>query len=281
MNFSLHRCLSIVLNIGLAVLVFPGMGSGALEIVEQNEGGLISVSVKGTPLGEVMRTISLQTGYSIAIDERWKDIAVIGDFTHVTSVAFFNRVLRGKNLSIIFDDEKKLMTVHLFGEKETFYYQVLSGDMGGGELSKVHGTQNEEFVALKNDPLFEDMSGISNAERWKIHRQQNEEFLRLNRDPSVLVDKSGQTNAQRWQQHQRQDQEFLERKSNPVAVDVAGVSNQEKYLTHEKQNATWGNVNNDPDAVEPLSGKSNSEIREVHRRQSELYSKEKKSWQGL
>lgn len=278
---SLSRYLVLTIYCMVALVVYSGSGSNAIGAAATEGHGLITVSAHGEPLGDVMKAVAIQTGYSIAIDERWKDFAVVGNFTNVTPGSFFNRVLRGKNLSIIYDDEKQTLFVHLFGEKETSYYQSVPGDLDGGALSGVHGSQNEEFLALKTDPRFEDMSGMSNAERWDIHRQQNAMFARLKKDPAFSADQSGQTNAQRWQQHLQQHEQFLDRKSNQLSVDLSGVSNQEKQSLHEKQNRMWEKLNNDPGGIEPLSGKSNAEIREVHKRQSELYDKEKNSRKGL
>ena len=278
---SLSRYLIFTFYFMVATVLYACSVSNAQGAVPAGGAGRITVLVHGDSLGVVMKTISIQTGYSIAIDERWKDLAVVGEFTSVTPGVFFNRVLRGNNLSIIYDDEKQMMFVRLFGEKETSYYQVFPGDREGGALSEMHGQQNEEFLAQKTDSRFEDMSGMSNAERWDIHRQENAMFARLQNDPAISTDQSGQTNAQRWQQNQQQHEQFLDRKSNPLSVDMAGVSNQVKESLHDKQNRMWEKLNNDPKNIEPLSGKSNAEIREVHKRQSELYVKEKNSWNGM
>lgn len=240
----------------------------------------VNFSGKETPIKEVVTELSRQTGYTIALDKQLDELSVSGQYEDVTVDEFFQRILRGYNISIVHDDQNAMYIVHLFGAKDAEYSVYGSLQQEGGNPKAVHGQQKEMFLSLSRDPNHIGIGGVSNSERWAAHSAQNETYEQLKTNP--LANSSGLgkgTNAERWDLHKNQQEKFISVKNDPNFVDMGGVSNAQRSQQHAAQYKSFqsGNLEG-PGSERSLSGVVSSETASMHRQQYEQFKKESKEW---
>lgn len=105
MNLSAVAC-SITLCF-LFVIVFVPDSSFADEPADLR----VSFSLSQTPIKNVIKMISQQTGYSVYLDEDLEHIKISGDYNSIKLESFLNRAMKGSNSIFIISDEEK--TIHV------------------------------------------------------------------------------------------------------------------------------------------------------------------------
>ncbi|HFD33047.1 MAG TPA: hypothetical protein ENJ28_10145 [Gammaproteobacteria bacterium] len=79
----------------------------------------ISMDIRGKPLRGVLEDISERTGYHVEVSDNLLDIPISGNFKNTTLTELLGRVLKGRNVFILEDNEAKLITVRTtLSEKE-------------------------------------------------------------------------------------------------------------------------------------------------------------------
>lgn len=105
MKFPASTC-SIILCF-LFVIVFGPNSSFADEPADLR----VSFSLSQTPIKNVIKMISQQTGYSVYLDEDLDHIKVSGDYNSIKLESFLNRAMKGSNSIFIISDKEK--TIHV------------------------------------------------------------------------------------------------------------------------------------------------------------------------
>ncbi len=85
------------------------------------------------PMAEVANQISRQLNYKVLMDDDIASVLVSGYFSDVTLDEFFSRrIFRGKNIVIMFNDDKQVVTIRSLGNKKnmTQYDQTVSTRKG-------------------------------------------------------------------------------------------------------------------------------------------------------
>lgn len=105
MKISAGPC-SIILCF-LFVIVFAPNSSFADEPADLR----VSFSLSQTPIKNVIKMISQQTGYSVYLDEDLEHIKISGDYNSIKLESFLNRAMKGSNSIFIISDKEK--TIHV------------------------------------------------------------------------------------------------------------------------------------------------------------------------
>jgi hypothetical protein len=94
-----------------SVVIHPAMAQDATA------DPLISLTAKNEPLGDVLETITRDTGYRFNLDRQWKDHPVSATIANLPLEKGLNRLLRSLNHSIIWESDKTV-TIMVFGKAD-------------------------------------------------------------------------------------------------------------------------------------------------------------------
>lgn len=101
----------------LSVVLFTVLTSTLLSyqpiirIAVGAESQLLSLDARGESLGEVLKKISNNTGYSITVDPEWTGLPVSGSFKNLPVNQGLRRILANLNHSIFFDDANQRISI--------------------------------------------------------------------------------------------------------------------------------------------------------------------------
>jgi hypothetical protein len=104
------RCwISLVLLAGLflALLSYQPF----LRIAAGAESRLLSLDMRGEPLGEVLKKFSKDAGYLISFDSEWEGLPVSVSFKNLTMVQGLRRILAQLNYSLVFNDADRRISI--------------------------------------------------------------------------------------------------------------------------------------------------------------------------
>jgi len=257
---------------------FAGVPANAQERVEPEK--LISIELEHQPLRLVIDEISKQSGYAVRVDEKIASTPVSGKFKEVTVDSFFQRALRGQNVSVLFDDKKGFVSVRSFGQKDSEVNYIVSKNNGNGsflsvdqqKIKQLHPLQERQIKEYENNPeSVEPITGIKLADIRSLHARQERQIKEYENNPESVEPITRIKLAEIELLHARQEREINEYKSNPKAVEpFTGMKLNDIKSLHARQERQIQEYENDPDAVEPLTGIRLSEIRALHKRQQQI-----------
>ncbi len=240
----------------------------------------ITLDLTRMPLKDAAAEIARQTGYAVAVEKQWGDIPVSGRFNGIEIETFFRRVLKKNNLSIVTDEQKKTITVRLFGSKEQAdlltAVPVSNMDSDGEQLSKyssitrkVYQKLVSELAAWKNDPdSIDPMTGNNLARVRETYNEQVEELVRQQDDPTVIDPLSGKQLVRVRQDFEDQVNEMERLESSPETIDpFTGKSVAEIKNRYQEQVAALERWKRDPDAIDPMTGNKLSAVRRRYEEQ--------------
>jgi len=104
-----HIALDIFLFLAILSLIFPIVSTADSEANTYDK--LISLTVKDEPLGDVLKKISLATGYEINLDNEWQSHRVTASLEEVSLHKGLKRVLRNLNNVIIYGSSRKIKII--------------------------------------------------------------------------------------------------------------------------------------------------------------------------
>ncbi|WP_319405514.1 hypothetical protein [uncultured Desulfosarcina sp.] len=78
---------------------------------------LISLTAKNEPLGEVLETITRDTGYRFNLNRKWKDHPVSATIGNLPLEQGLKRLLRSLNYSIVWESDR-VLTIMVFGKAD-------------------------------------------------------------------------------------------------------------------------------------------------------------------
>ena len=104
-----HMALNIFLCLTVISVMLPMASSAGKETHTADE--LITLTVKDEPLGEVLKKISLATGYEISLDNKWQNYRVTASLEEVSLHKGLKRILRNLNNVIIYGSSKKIKII--------------------------------------------------------------------------------------------------------------------------------------------------------------------------
>lgn len=93
-------------------------GSGSIrQAMAQNttQDPEINLTIKNKPLGDILETISQDTGYQFNLNDKWKDYQVSASNDNLPLERKLKRLLRSLNHIIIWDSDR-IVTIKIFGE---------------------------------------------------------------------------------------------------------------------------------------------------------------------
>lgn len=104
-----HIALNIFLFLTILSLIFPIVSTSGSEANSDDQ--LISLAIKDEPLGDVLKKISMATGYEINLDSAWKSHRVTVSLEDVSLHKGLKRILRNLNNVIIYGSSKKIKII--------------------------------------------------------------------------------------------------------------------------------------------------------------------------
>jgi len=257
---------------------FAGVSGRAQEGVEPER--LISIELVHQPLRIVIDEISKQSGYAVRIDEKIASIPVSGKFKDVTIDSFFQRALRGQNVSVLFDDKNGFISVRSFGRKDSEVNYIVSNGDGNEsflpvdqqKIKQLHALQEHQIKEYENNPeSVEPFTGIKLADIKSLHARQERQIEEYENNPKSVEPLTRMKLADIKLLHDRQEREINEYENDPKAVEpLTGMKLKDIQSLHARQERQIEEYENDPDAVEPLTGIRLSEIRALHKRQQQI-----------
>lgn len=154
---------------------------------------VISMDIREKPLRVVLQDISELTGYQIKVSDDLLDIPISGIFTEATITNFLGRILKGRNIFILEDKLKKMITVRatlIKDEKLTAISMRNNPNLSGETLSFNHlrqlqGSLNKIFE--NNNQKIESSPGISYQEMIETRRNLDQ---KINSDDGKIEVKS-------------------------------------------------------------------------------------------
>ena len=121
----------------------------------------VTLKLRRQPLGQVLEKITIQTGYTVDLEEQYRDLLVSGTFNSVPVSKFFRRALKGKSSIITINPEQKSIIVQTaiksgydsqLPSQEQYSAQVIDTTM----LEKNNSLTYEQY----SDYLPEQMGGL-------------------------------------------------------------------------------------------------------------------------
>lgn len=243
---------------------------------------LVNIALRKVSLKNVAMKISRQTGYRIVIEKEWAEIPISGTYRQVSLDNFFQRALKGKNISVISNDSDKVIIVRLFGNKKmddmyAIFSQPDQGDdsdivavdpMDGQKLTEIRALNvmyEAEQERWKNDPNAVDpMDGQRLSEIKRLQVKNDAEQEHWKDDPDAIDPMDGQSVSEIRQLLVENDKVVEQRKKDSNALDpmdgqpVADIK--KLQAMYEVEQERW---RNDPSAVDPMDGQSMAEIQQL------------------
>lgn len=108
---SFVRLLACLLTVMVVPAVHPVMAS------ENAAEPRISLTVANQPLGEVLDSITSDTGYRFNLNDRWEDYPVSATIRNLPLEQGLKRLLRSLNHTIIWESDK-VVTIKVYGKVE-------------------------------------------------------------------------------------------------------------------------------------------------------------------
>ena len=107
---ALFFCLLITVGIGGAV-----MPTAAVQAADAEP--RISLAIKDKPLGEVLETLTGDTGYHFKLNSQWQDYPVSASITNLPLEQGLKRLLRSLNHTIIWESDRTVR-IMVYGKVE-------------------------------------------------------------------------------------------------------------------------------------------------------------------
>jgi len=241
---------------------------------------LVTMALVDKPLGLALEELSAKTGYKIIIEKDFQSIVISGNFKDVSVEEFIRRALRGKNLSIISDESKKLVIVRLFGNKAGVGNLIVIGNFEDGpgstltsdelsDIKKLHKAQSEEFKDWKNNPeSIDPYSGATLGELASLHEGQVKEYEAWKANPDSVDPDGGGNLKDISNLQEKQVQDYEAWKNNPESIDPYS---EEKLgnlnAMHQQQAEEYESWKKDPEAIDPYSGERLGVLQKLHEQQ--------------
>lgn len=104
-----HMALNIILCLTVISAMLPMASSAGKETHTADE--LITLTVKDEPLGEVLKKISMATGYEISVDTSWQSFRVTASLEAVSLHKGLKQILRNLNNVIIYGSSREIKII--------------------------------------------------------------------------------------------------------------------------------------------------------------------------
>ncbi|GAB6909316.1 hypothetical protein DESC_970037 [Desulfosarcina cetonica] len=116
--FIWHTTMKVIsyLTVFLVIVGIAGFSAMAQKQEAAKE-PLITLSVKDEPLGDVLDTITAETGYQFKLNEQWQDWPVSATIGSLPLEKGLKRLLRSLNYTIVWESERTL-SIMVYGKAE-------------------------------------------------------------------------------------------------------------------------------------------------------------------
>ena len=247
------------------------LGNSKMEVVNFDGVGTLSFR-------KIAEQLSHKTKYTLLIDKSILDEKItVGKYGNIPVDKFLSRIMKNKNHSILYDNEKNRIVISTFISKKDDLY----------ELKSSAGTFQEKI-----DPLSRENYAVVNA---SLKKAQNNILQRIN-DPSQIdpismqsyyeinnaLDRSKDINNQKYLIDPISGESFdqinvsLQRAANKYSeTDLVDQISGQQYITInksiEQSMEASGKKHFDPESIDPISGKSYRDINELIMKQRKKY----------
>jgi hypothetical protein len=109
--------MKILFPLIFCLLAFGGLAVQRVPAQEPAAEPLINLTVRNEPLGDVLETITRDTGYRFKIQRRWADYEVSATLHDLPLEQGLKRLLRSLNHTIVWEADKTV-TIKVFGKVE-------------------------------------------------------------------------------------------------------------------------------------------------------------------
>jgi len=113
------RLATLLSLLGMCLLSFSSFSSWGASPT-------FSVQVENQPLGKVLELLDELTGYEITLHEDWMSFPVTAKLTNLTLEQGLERVLRGLDHAVVFQDAEKKIFIHIYSPSPIIRDQEVS-----------------------------------------------------------------------------------------------------------------------------------------------------------
>lgn len=274
-----------IMNYALAILICILFGARVADVDASETGSTtnpkITLTLQGTPLKNVVDSVSQQTGYTIHVEESLLGMQVTGNYKEMDITQFFQRIFRGQNLSLLFNDKEKNCVVRTFGKKEgKFYTAGKGGDqvdpLIGMTLSEIKESEDEQrqaFLEYSQDPdAVDPLTGLKLVDISAAQEEQRNAFIEASNNADAVDPLIGKTQGEIKNSQEQQRMAFQAYSENPDATDaLTGQRLSDMRTSAEQQRQEFQRYSSDPNSIDPLTGLSLGEMRELQEKERNEY----------
>lgn len=279
-NKSNQICCNITIFLILLVFCFILPFNAIGQQAKPN--AIINIETNKKPLKEIVQLISDQINTKIKIDSEWLDLPVSGKFQKVEVGSFFRRVLKGQNITVLYDESNNQIIIRSFSSSAFKTYNSLSDERNDGvdqisgvklsdikELRKKEAIDKQEYFS--NPESIDQMSGMTLGEIASLREQEKEaKEIALN-SPDSVDQMTGLLIAEINKLHEREKKEIEEYFTNPKSVDqISGLKvteiNNIRAIEAQKIEEYYSN----PSSIDQMSGLTLDEIAKIREREKYL-----------
>lgn len=242
----------------------------------------ISMDIRNQSLEDIVRLVSRQTGFKITVDNQWVGLSVSGNYKDVDVGSFFRRVLKGQNLSILYDDENKEIIVRMFGTKDlrSFIVDVRGNKEAVDQISsmklsdiKVHKEKEAEKIQkyYANPKSIDQMSGMTFEEIARLRERETREKNVYFANPDAIDQMSGITLEQINELRAWEAGEIKKYLSDSNSVDqMSGMLLSDVKALREREALEIQEYYANPNSIDQMSGLTFAEIAKIREREKKI-----------
>lgn len=242
---------------------------------------LVTLEIYQQSLKDVIATVSKKIGYVIKIDERLSAELISGKYIEVPVESFFYRILRNQNVSIISNDQEKILIVKILGNKPRKYYvtgidKSNASKTGLLTMQKFRKLQYEQAKGyqeyLVNPDSVDSIMGITLSSLHNTLESQAKDYYVYLNNPNSIDSISGFSLSEMHKAKEYQIKKYKEFLDNPDSIDsLTGHALSALHKARQHQLIEYKRYLNNSDNIDSVLGLNLSEINGNTERQLKEY----------
>lgn len=245
-------------------------------------GVTVTINAKNTPIKDVLVEFSKQTNWHVLFDAAIEKEHVSGSFSQEPLDSFLNKILKGKNLIVLYDAKQKIVDIQSFGDKRPRAFLISKGQLresplstGEQELFISHANGLSQLAANKDElTMQEPLSGAQLGAITALQQQQKQAYEEYLNNPDSVEPLTGIRLGAIAELQNQQKQAYEEYLNNPESVEpVTGVKLGVIAELQKQQKKAYTDNASNPAVIDPLTGMTQGAIAERQNQQLKAYDK--------
>ena len=211
-------------------------------------GTTVTISVRNVPIKDVLVEFSRQTNWYVLFDAAIEKEQVSGSFSQEPLDSFLNKILKGKNLIVLYDAKQKIVEIQSFGDKRPRTFLISKGQLRESPLS----TDEQAFFVSH-------VNALSQLEKFKGELSSSEPLTGAQLGAIATLQ----------QQQKKVHEEYL---NNPESIEpFTGAKLGAIAELQEQQRRVHEEYLNNPESIEPFTGAKLGAIAELQEQQRRVH----------